>query len=106
MRLSTVVAIVAIATIEGALVALPRSDALERLGSLRSPIWGLVLPGSILVGTFGVLAVPWTAAGLVGLTCVLTPLLTAVAMIAVVRGPRGPLLLAAFALTVLALVTG
>jgi hypothetical protein len=99
---SRLVAVVVLATLEGGLVALPRPDALGQLGRLRSPLWALLLPGSIIVGTFGVIAWPSMAPALVILGAVATPLLTAIAMVAVTRGPRAPLLLTGAALAVLA----
>jgi hypothetical protein len=107
MSFSGFIGVVALATLEGALVALPRRDALEQLGRLRSPIWAALLPGSIVLGTFGVLALPSMAVVLAVLAGVATLLLTAVAMVTVVRGPRTPLLLTAIALAVTAgLVSG
>lgn len=44
MTFSQLIAVVAIALLEGALVALPKAHALERLGRLRSPGWAAVLP--------------------------------------------------------------
>ena len=67
------------ATLEGALVALPRADALEPLLTLRSPAWAALLPGSILAGTFLPLAMPSMALGLVLMAGVITPLLATVA---------------------------
>ena len=46
---SNAVEYVALATIQGAVVALPHPAALERLGHLRSRVWALVAPGCILV---------------------------------------------------------
>jgi hypothetical protein len=102
MSVSGLIAVVALATLEGALVALPRHDALEQLGRLRSPIWAALLPGSIVLGTFGVLALPSMAVVLAVLAGVATVLLTAVAMLTVARGPRTPLLLTATALALTA----
>jgi hypothetical protein len=90
------------AALEGALVALPRADALEPLRTLRSPAWAALLPGSILAGTLLPLAMPSMALGLVLTAGVITPLLAAVAMLEVVRGPRMALLGLAFALAVTA----
>ena len=70
-------------------MALPKANALERLGRLCSPAWAAVLPGSIVVGTFGVRALPAAAIGLVMLAAVATPVLSGVAAVSVVRGPRG-----------------
>jgi hypothetical protein len=99
-------AVVALASLKGALVALPRGDALAHLGRLRSPVWAVVLPGSIVVGTFGVLALPSMALGLVVLAGLATPLLIAVAVVAVLRGPRAALLLAALGLAAVAVLRG
>jgi hypothetical protein len=55
---------------------------------LRSPGWALVLPGALMIGTFGVLAVPHGATGLAVLAAVATPALVVLAVIGVVRGPR------------------
>jgi hypothetical protein len=102
MTLSGFVAVVALAILEGVLVAAPRAGALEHLGRLRSPAWAVLLPGVIVVGTFGVLAVPSLAVALVVLAGVATPLLAAVAVLGVVRGRRAALLLAGVALAVAA----
>jgi hypothetical protein len=106
VTLSRLVAVIALAMLEGGLVALPRDDALAQLGSLRSPLWAILLPGSIILGTFGVIAWPSMAPALVVLAAAATPLLTAVAMVAVTRGPRVPLLVTATALAVLAVAAG
>jgi hypothetical protein len=95
-------AVLVLATLEGGLVALPRPGALRQLGRLRSPLWAILLPGSIIVGTFGVIAWPSMAPALVIVGAAATPLLTATGMVAVTRGPRAPLLLTAAALAVLA----
>ena len=51
-------AYVALATIQGGLVALPSPVTLDRLRRLRSPAWALAAPAAIVIGTFGVLALP------------------------------------------------
>jgi hypothetical protein len=102
MSFSGFVAVVALAILEGVLVALPRAGALEHLGRLRSPAWAAFLPGLIVVGTFGVLAVPSLAVALVVLAGVATPLLAVVAVLGVVRGRRVAPLLAGVALAVAA----
>jgi hypothetical protein len=79
-------AYVALAAIEGALVALPCPTALERLGRLRSPVWAVVPAGAIVFGTFGVLALPSLATGLALLAAIATPVLAAIAVVAVVHG--------------------
>jgi hypothetical protein len=93
---------VALATIQGAIVALPHPAALERLGRLRSPAWALVAPGSILVGTFGILALPLVARGLAVLAQMATPVLAAIAVLAVVHGRQRRLLLVPVALGAIA----
>jgi hypothetical protein len=102
LNLSNVAAYVALATIQGAIVALPHPAALQRLGRLRSPAWALVAPGSILVGTFGVLALPLLASGLAVLAEIATPVLAAIAVMAVVHGRKRSLLLVPLALGVVA----
>ena len=99
---SSLVACIALAALEGALVALPCPGALARLERLRSPAWA-VGPCSLLVGTFGVLALPALANGLAVLAAIATPALAVVAVLAVVRGRRRALLLAPPALAVVAL---
>ena len=103
MSLADISACIALGTIEGALVALPRPLALERLARLRSPGWALVAPGSLLVGTFGVLALPSLATGLAVLAAVATPLLAVIAAVAVVHGSRRALVLAPLALGAVAI---
>ena len=105
MTASGYAAVIALATLEGALVALPRADALEPLRSLRSPAWAVLLPGSLLAGTFLVLAMPSMALGLVLMAGVVTPLLATVAVLEVVRGPRAALVMIAFALAAIAALT-
>jgi xanthine/uracil/vitamin C permease (AzgA family) len=100
--ISNVTTYVALAAIQGAIVALPQPAALERLGRLRSPAWALLAPGSLIVGTFGVLAVPLLASGLAVLADIATPVLAAIAVIAVVHGRHRSLLLVPLALGVLA----
>lgn len=107
MTLSGYTAVVALATLEGGLVALPRADAMAPLKTLRSPAWAALLPGSILAGTFLPLAMPSMAFGLVVLAGVLTPALAAISILHVVRGPRAALVLVACALAVTAaLISG
>ncbi len=107
MTASGYAAVIALASLEGALVALPRADALEPLRTLRSPAWALLLPGSILVGTFVPLLMPSMALGLVVMAGVMTPLLATVAVLEVVRGPRLALLAMAAAFAVIAaLISG
>jgi hypothetical protein len=101
---AAVTAYVGLAAIEGALVALPCPTALERLGRLRSPLWTLVPPGAIVVGTFGVLALPSLATGLAMLAAIATPLLAAIAVVAVVHGRHRRLLVVPMALGVAAVL--
>ena len=51
--------------LQGSLVFLPRAASLPSLARLRSPGWMILLPGSILVGTFGLLLIPSMAFGVV-----------------------------------------
>lgn len=74
------------AALEGALVLLPQAAPFSRLARLRSPLWAAVLPGSIIVGTFGLIVLPWTASTTVMLAAITTPLLAALAVVSVVRG--------------------
>ena len=74
--------------LQGILVALPRppgSDAWERL---RSPGWALALPGSLLAGSFGVLALHAFATVLAVLAAITTPALAVLAVTKVARGSR------------------
>lgn len=88
MSISCVAAVVALALLEGALVALPRGDALGSLGRLRSPAWAAVLPGAIVVGTVAPLGGDRLALGLILMAALATPPLAIVAVFGVVRGPR------------------
>jgi hypothetical protein len=88
---SDVIAVIALAMLQGALVALPRADALERLGRLRSPAWAAVLPGMIIVGALGLLALP-SMAPVILLASVATPLQAGVAVVLVARGQRAAVL--------------
>jgi hypothetical protein len=105
MTFSTLIAVVALALLEGALVAAPKAHALERLGRLRSPAWAAVLPGMIIVGTFGLLALPSMAPGLILLASVATPLLAALGVVLVARGQRAAVLPVAFAVAVATALT-
>lgn len=105
MSVSTFAACVVLATIEGALVALPHRAALAPLERLRSPVWALVAPGSLVVGTFGVLALPAMADGLAILAAVATPALAAIAVVAVARCRHRALLVAPLALGIVAVAT-
>lgn len=88
MNFSALVAVAVVAALEGALVVLPRADAFSGLRRIRSPLWAGVLPAMIVVGTFGVLALQPMAFDLLVLAAVATPILAAVAVLAVVRVPR------------------
>jgi hypothetical protein len=89
MSVAVISAVVALAAVQGGLVALPDATALARLRCLRSPAWALLPPGMILVGTFGVIGLPETAVGLLTLAALATPLLAAMSALAVVRVPHG-----------------
>jgi hypothetical protein len=103
MSFASLSACIALGTIEGALVALPGPLALERLTRLRSRGWALVAPGSLLVGTFGVLALPSLATGLAIMAAIATPVLAAIAAVAVVHGSRRAVLLVPLALGAVAM---
>jgi hypothetical protein len=83
-----IVAYCGLAALQGLLVILPRPIGSSAWARLRSPFWAVVLPAALMVGTFGVLAVPHGATTLAMLAAVATPLLVAVAVIGVVRGRR------------------
>jgi hypothetical protein len=83
-----IVAYCSLAALQGVLVALPRPSGSAVWSRLRSPAWALLLPGALMVGTFGVLAVPHGATGLAALAEVATPVLVGPAVLGVVRGPR------------------
>ena len=88
MNIAEIVGVVALGSLQGALVALPDATALGRLRRFHSPAWAILPPGMILVGTFGVLGLPATAIGLVTLAAIATPLLAAISALVVVRVPR------------------
>jgi hypothetical protein len=88
MALDHVLSFCTLASLQGALVVLPRPRNRGRQSRLRSPAWALVLPGALIVGTFGVLAVPGSAAALALLAAVATPVLGALAVLHVVPGHR------------------
>jgi hypothetical protein len=83
-----IVAYCTLAALQGVLVALPRPADSAVWNRLRSPGWALVLPGSLLVGTFGVLAVPRFATALAVLAAITTPVLAALAVTKFARGSR------------------
>jgi hypothetical protein len=92
MTTADVGAAIAPSLLQGALVALPRRDALGSLQRLRSPAWAAVLPGAIVIGTFGPLGAHSFAFGMILLAALATPPLAAVAVLGVVRGPRTAIL--------------
>jgi hypothetical protein len=104
MSAAAVIAYVVLAAIEGALVALPSAAVLGRLRRLQSPLWTLVLPGALLVGTFGLLAFPSLATALAVLAAIATPALAAIAVVAVVHGRHPGLLVVPVALGAIAVV--
>ena len=73
------------ALLEGALVMLPRFKPFPWLARLRSPVWTLLLPGSIIVGTFGLLLAPSMAFAVVFLAAVTSPLLALAGAVCVAR---------------------
>ena len=83
--------------LEGALVILPRARPFPRLGRLRAPAWALLLPVSIIVGTFGLLVAPGLASPTVFAAAITTPLLAVIAVLLVVRARLVVLPLAALA---------
>jgi hypothetical protein len=83
-----------LASLEGALVLLPRQSGSALWRRLRSPLWALVLPSALVIGTFGVLEVPHGATKLAVLATLATPLLVGMAVLGIVRGPRWPWLAA------------
>jgi hypothetical protein len=86
--LADIVAYCSLAALQGVLVVLPRPVGSAALARLRSPGWAVVLPGALMVGTFGVLAVPHGATGLAVLAAITTPVLVGVAVMGIVRGRR------------------
>ncbi len=85
---------------------LPRGNALPSLRRLRSPAWAAVLPGAIVVGTFGPLGLHAFAQGMILLAGLVTPPLAAVALLRVVRGPRAALVALGLAAGLLATFAG
>jgi hypothetical protein len=106
MTIPGVGAVCGVALLQGALVALPREDALASLRRLRSPAWAAVLPGCVVVGTFAPLGAHSFALGMIVLAALATPPLAAVALLAVVRGPRAALAALALAAGALATLAG
>jgi hypothetical protein len=82
-----VLAYCALAAIQGVMVALPRGSRSCSWERLRSPGWALILPVSLIVGTFGVLGIPGFARALALAAAATTPVFAGLA-IGIVRGPR------------------
>jgi len=99
------VAGIPVAILEGTLVILPRANPLSWLTRLRSPGWIALLPGSIIVGTFGLLLFPSMAFWAVLAAAVTAPLLAALAVLFVSRAPS-VLLPSAAAAAALAMLDG
>src|SRR5262249_29674776 len=106
MTVSGIAAAAAVALLQGALVALPRGNALGSLRRLRSPAWAAVLPGAIVIGTLAPLGAPPLALALIVIGTLATPPLAAVAAFSVVRGPRVALVAVALAAALLAMLPG
>jgi hypothetical protein len=104
LTLGGLVGILGLAAVQGAMVAAPRAGALAPLGRFRSPLWAGALPAAIVIGTFGVLALPRMAPALVVIAFVATPLLAALATLGVVRGTRVALAIGAVALAAMVIV--
>jgi hypothetical protein len=94
------------ALLQGSLVLMPRAAPFARLRRLRSPRWAVLLPGSIIFGTFGMLLVPSMAFGVVFLAAVTTPVLALMALLFVVRVRRLVLPIAVASGTLAALASG
>ncbi|HWE10507.1 MAG TPA: hypothetical protein VG325_14235 [Solirubrobacteraceae bacterium] len=94
------------AILEASLVIVPQAEPFRRLGRLRSPLWTMLLPGSIIVGTFGLIALPRSASAALLASAVTTPLLALVAVVSVVRARRLLLPVAAAAGALALLATG
>ena len=94
LSLEEYIAYCGLAAIQGLLVLLPRGSRSAGWSRLRSPFWALVLPVSLLAGTFGVLDVHRGAVDLAVLAAVATPVLVVLAVVGVIRGPRWPWLVA------------
>lgn len=106
MTWQSAVAGIPAALLQGALVLLPRPRALQSLARLRSPLWTALLPGSIILGTFGVLAAHWMAPTMLVAAAVTTPLMAIVAVLWVVRARPAVLALSLIAVAVSASATG
>jgi hypothetical protein len=106
MTVSGIGAAVAVALLQGALVALPRGNALGSLRRLRSPMWAAALPGAVVVGTLAPLGLHPAAIGLILMGTLVTPPLAAIAALSVVRGPRAAPIALAMAAGLLAVLPG
>ena len=106
MTVASVGAAFAPALLQGALVAVPRGNALGSLRRLRSPAWAAVLPGAIVIGTFAPLGAYSFALAMIVLAALAIPPLAVVAALGVVRGPRGALVAAVIAAGVMAAFAG
>lgn len=73
------------AILEMGLVLAPQAEPLRRLTGLRSPLWAALLPASIIVGTFGLIALPRSAPATLLIAAVTTPVLALLAIVSVVR---------------------
>jgi 2-polyprenyl-3-methyl-5-hydroxy-6-metoxy-1,4-benzoquinol methylase len=93
------------ATLEGALVMLPRAAPFPQLARLRSPAWALLLPGSIIVGTFGLL-LPSMALAVLLLSAVMTPVLALLAILFAARARWLVLAVGVIAVALAALAPG
>jgi hypothetical protein len=85
---------------------LPRANPLGRLARLRSPLWTAVLPGSIVIGTFGLLVAPSAAFIDVLIAAVTTPVLALLAVLFVARARAVMLVVASAAGCAALLATG
>ena len=92
MTASEATGLLALAMLEGVLVALPRAGALASLRRLRSPAWAAMLPGAIVIGTFLPLWNPSLATVLVLAAAVATPVLAMIALVCVSRTPKALLM--------------
>jgi hypothetical protein len=106
LSLHSALAGVPAATLEAGLVIVPQAEPFRRLGRLRSPLWTALLPGSIIVGTFGLIVLPRSASTALLASAVTTPLLALVAVLAVVRARKLLLPIAAAAAGLALLATG
>jgi hypothetical protein len=83
------ISIVLLSLVQGAVVAIPRSPGLARLGRLRGRRWAAIPPLSVIAFVFAVRAAESSGAqGLTYLALVAVPLLAALALGALARGAR------------------